>query len=141
MLLFCTNVVSIVLAAVTVFVLMGFAALPPDQDQRTHLRRVIGVFGVGALVILLPLSFTSEDLWTEAADEGATRSVLDDWLSEDDNVHYQDVAVENHRVEITLAGPAVPDNTDELVTALTDRLGYHPEVTIRLIPSTITELD
>jgi uncharacterized hydrophobic protein (TIGR00271 family) len=141
MLLFCTNVVSIVLAAVTVFVLMGFAALPPDQDQRTHLRRVIGVFGVGALVILLPLSFTSEDLWTEAADEGATRSVLDDWLSEDDKVHYQDVAVEDHQVEITLAGPAVPDNTDELVTALTDRLGYHPEVTIRLIPSTITELD
>ena len=91
------------------------------------------MFGVGALVILLPLSFTSEDLWTEAADEGATRSVLADWLSEDDKVQYQDVAVEDHQVEITLSGPAVPDNTDELVTALTDRLGYHPEVTIRLV--------
>ncbi len=49
LLLFLTNVVSIVLAAVTVFVLMGFAALPPDEDQRARLRRVVGVFGAGAL--------------------------------------------------------------------------------------------
>lgn len=86
------TLVSIVLAAVALFVLMGFAALPPDQDHRTHLRRAMGVFGVGAPVILL-------------------------------------------------SGPAVPDNTDELVTKLTERLGHHPEVAIRLTPSTITELD
>lgn len=140
-LLFLTNVVSIVLAAVTVFVLMGFAALPPDRDQRAHLRRVIGVFGVGALVILLPLSFTSEDLWNEAADEGAARTVLDDWLPRDDSLQYQDVEAEGHRIRFTLSGPAVPRDTDELISALADRLGYRPEVSIRLVPSSVTELD
>lgn len=140
-LLFLTNVVSIVLAAVTVFVLMGFAALPPDRDQRAHLRRVIGVFGVGALVILLPLSFTSQDLWNEAADEGAARAVLDEWLPTDDTLRYTDVEAEGHRIDFTLSGPAVPRNTDELVSALAERLGYHPEVTIRLVPSSVTELD
>ncbi|MEZ5237901.1 MAG: DUF389 domain-containing protein [Microthrixaceae bacterium] len=141
LLLFSTNVVSIVLAAVTVFVLMGFAALPPDREQREHLRRVVAVFGAGALVILVPLSLTSEDLWTEAADEGAANEVVDAWLPGDGSVQYQSAEVEGERLTITLSGEKVPEDTDTLLEDLTDRLGYRPEVSIRLIPSTVTELD
>ncbi len=140
-LLFLTNVVSIVLAAVTVFVLMGFAALPPDQDQRAHLRRVISVFGVGAMVILLPLSFTSEDLWTEASDEGVAHQVLDQWLPANGSVTYEDVNAEGETIHFTLTGPAVPKNTDELVDELAGRLGYRPDLSIRLVPSTVTEVN
>ena len=141
LLLFSTNVVSIVLAAVTVFVLMGFAALPPDRDQRARLRRVIGVFGAGALVILMPLSITSEDLWTEASNEGAAQRAVEAWLPSDGSVEFVSVESEGDTLEISLSGPELPDNTDALLDRLTDRLEFKPKVTMRLSPSETTTLD
>ena len=141
LLLFGTNVVSIVLAAVTVFVLMGFAALPPDREQRENLRRVVGVFGLGALVILVPLSLTSEDVWTEAADEGATHDVVTAWLPDDGSVQYVDVEAEGDRISVTLSGPELPGDTDGLLDDLSDKLGYRPKLSLRLVPSTVTEID
>ncbi|MEZ5267123.1 MAG: TIGR00341 family protein [Microthrixaceae bacterium] len=141
LLLFSTNVVSIVLAAVTVFVLMGFAALPPDRDQRARLRRVIGVFGAGALVILMPLSITSEDLWTEASNEGAAQRAVEAWLPSDGSVEFVSVESEGDTLEISLSGPELPENTDDLLDRLTDRLEFKPKVTMRLSPSETTTLD
>lgn len=140
-LLFSTNVVSIVLAAVTVFVFMGFAALPPDRDQRERLRRVIGVFGAGALVILMPLSITSQDLWTEAANEGHAQAVIDDWLPTDGSVEFLGVDSEGEQLSVTLSGEAVPTDTADLLDDLQAKLGFRPKVTVRLVPSQITELD
>ena len=139
-LLFLTNVVSIVLAAVTVFVLVGFALLPPDADQRSRLRRVTSVFGAGALVILVPLSFTSQQVWTEAYDEGEAAEEVDDWL-EGSSVELVSVDADGRELDIVLTGPGVPEGTDTLVDDLEERLGYRPEVSLRLLASTVQELD
>ncbi len=141
LLLFSTNVVSIVLAAVSVFVLMGFAALPPDRDQRARMRRVIGVFGAGALVILMPLSITSEDLWTEAANEGRAQDVIQDWLPSNGSIEFVGVESEGEDLEVRLSGPKLPSDTDDLVDLLEDRLDFRPQVTMRLTPSETTKLD
>ncbi|MCP4435468.1 MAG: TIGR00341 family protein [Actinomycetia bacterium] len=141
LLLFTTNVVSIVLAAVTVFVLMGFAAFPPDETQRSRLSRVISVFGAGALVILVPLSFTSQDLWNEASDEAKTSKVVLEWLPDDTKLELVTVESEGNEIEVVLTGPRLPENTDDLMDDLTEELGYRPTIELRLVPSQITELD
>lgn len=140
-LLFLTNFVSIVLAAVTVFVLMGFAALPPDEDQRARMRRVVGVFAAGAMLILIPLSFTSQDVWTEANDEATASEVVLDWLPEDGNVELVQIEAEGQTMEIVLSGPKLPSDTSSLQAELEEQLGFRPETKLRIVTSEIEELD
>ena len=115
--------------------------MPPSVDQRARLRRVIGVFGTGALIILVPLSFTSQDLWTEAFDEAETEDEVAVWLPDDGSVELVTVETEGQEIEIVLTGPELPDNTAKLKADLTERLGFEPSVTIRLLPAEITKLD
>ena len=140
-LLFLTNFVSIVLAAVTVFVLMGFALLPPNEDQRSRLTRVVGVFAAGAFLILIPLSFTSQDLWNEASDEAEASEAVLAWLPEDGDVELVRVEAEGETLEIVLSGPKLPGDTESLQADLEQRLGYRPEATLRMVTSEIKELD
>ncbi len=140
-LLFSTNVVSIVLAAVTVFVLTGFAELPPSEDQRVQLRRVISVFGAGALIILVPLSVTSQELWAEAFDAAEVEEAVGDWLPDDGSVELVDVETEGEEIEIVITGPAIPEDTGKLSRDIEERLGFGSNLRIRLVASSVTELD
>ena len=140
-LLFLTNFVSIVLAAVTVFVLMGFAVLPPNEDQRSRMRRVIGVFAAGAMIILVPLSFTSQDIWAESSDEAQATEAVKAWLPEDGSVQLVSVEAEGQTLEVVLTGPALPKDTSILEDDLEERLGYRPQTTLRNVTSEVVELN
>lgn len=141
LLLFLTNFVSIVLMATLVFVLSGFAAIPPDQDQRVQMRRVISVFSAGALLIIVPLSLTSEQVWTESFDEATSSKVVDTWLEGQSDLELVEVDVDGTDVTVDLTGSSTPTKTDALKQQLADALGFEPGLTLQVAPTSIMEVD
>ncbi len=137
LLLFLTNFVSIVLTATVVFVLMGYAVVPPTGEQRVQLRRVMAAFGIGALIIAVPLSITSFDSWDESAEQALAEELLEAWLPTDGSLELVEVEVENETIDVTLTGSELPDNTDSLSEGLARELDHPVKMTMRLIPSQV----
>ncbi len=137
LLLFLTNFVSIVLTATVVFVLMGYAVIPPKGEQRVQLRRVMVAFGAGALIIAVPLSLTSLESWDASGEQSVAEELLEDWLPTDGSLELLDVEVEDDTIDVTLTGSEIPENTDSVTKGLARELDHPVKMTMRLIPSEV----
>ena len=132
-LLFGTNFVSILLAGALVFALTGFARVPGTPEQQGHARRVLRSALITAVLIAVPLSLTSEEIWTSATEQGEVEQVVGDWLGESDL--RSTVRLDDEDVVVVLEGIGeVPDTAalDRQVGAVLDR----PYVLdVRLVPA------
>lgn len=136
-LLFLTNFVSIVLVSSLVFVLTGFAAAPPSEEQRSRLGRVIGTFLTLAALITVPLSLTTQEIWSESSRRATVEEQVGEWLT-DDGLMLVDVEAEGTGVSVTLTGDAEPepdvDDLERRVEAATDT---DIDLSVRVIPSQV----
>jgi uncharacterized membrane protein len=75
-LLFLTNLVSIILAAMIVFAPTGFAPVSHIKEDANEMKRVAITASIAAIVIAIPLAFTvSSVLSTAAHQANAQRAV------------------------------------------------------------------
>ncbi|BDZ41083.1 hypothetical protein GCM10025865_03820 [Paraoerskovia sediminicola] len=138
-LLFMTNFVAIVLAASLVFVMAGFAV--PDDTGGRRLAAVLAPFGVLAMLILLPLTVTTEGTLARSAEVGTVQQSVDTWLGEQSPYERNGVSVSADRVEIDLVGPlhGLPA-LEPLQDALISGLGRDVGVSVQVTPVEVTEL-
>jgi uncharacterized hydrophobic protein (TIGR00271 family) len=120
-LLFLTNLVSIVLAASIVFVLTGFAVISRLRENRERMKTVIVTVVLGAMIVLVPLAFTSEGILTAASRQTLARDVTETWLEEETGLELNRVEVKGANVVVTLTGegeiPSIADLNEELSTS------------------------
>ena len=122
-LLFCTNFVSIVLSGALVFFLTGFAVLPFAAERRSRVRRAFQSVLLGGLLILIPLSLTSQSVWNNASNEAATRQAVQDWIPAGADLSIETLNVRGNTVELTLTGSSTPPDTTSLEQTLDATFG------------------
>lgn len=136
-LLFLTNLVSIILSATLVFFISGFAPFERLRENREKSRAVLRTVGVVALVILVPLSFTAEGIFTTAGRQNSAQRIVEEWLGEEDSLRAVRVDVDGNEVTVMVTGADEPPDVADLGEALSASFGT--EVTLRLeyIPSVV----
>lgn len=120
--LFLTNVISIVLAAVIVFVIAR--ATPDRTSVREHarLRRGLILAVIGLAVVTIPLAWRATDTVIETVRVTTAAPVVSDWIGDRD-LTVSDYVVDGSNVTIELVGPDAPPDPQPLAAALSDAWG------------------
>ncbi len=140
-LLFATNLVSIILVASIVFVVGGLAPLDQMQRNAKKTRTVVGTVVLGAMVIIIPLAFTSEGIINSASRQATASKVVEEWLGEDSTIRVNRVEVASDEVSATLSGEGDIPPIDDLDDAMEDAFGADVTVTVDYFPSVRLESD
>lgn len=112
-LLFLTNFVAIVLAAAVVFVLGGFADTTVLRERTRTVLITLAPIVALALVIPLPLLFTSQDILAEAQLRRQVESDVAAWLGSDPGLRLIGIDIDDDTVRVEVTGPsAVPPVAD-----------------------------
>jgi uncharacterized membrane protein len=135
MMLFMTNLVSIILAAMIVFALTGFAPVSRMQHNAIEVKRVALTVAIAAMLIAIPLAFTVSSVLSTAARQNAAQKAVESWLEATPELELNRIEVKGTDVSIVITGsrnsPAVP----QLEDALAEAFGDPVTVTVEHIPS------
>lgn len=134
-LLFLTNFVSIVLVAGIVFVLMGLAPIEEIQVNRRKMGTVIATVGLGAILVIVPLAFTSEGIIASASRQATTQDVVKDWIEDEPGLRVARVEVDGSDVSVRISGEGDVPSIDTLEQSLEEELGVDVTVTVEYFPS------
>ena len=140
--LFLTNLVSIILAASVVFVLTGFALVTKLRENQDRMKTVIVTVVLGALIILVPLAFTSEGILTSASRQVLAREVTEEWLLDQDGLQLARLEVRGTEVAVIISGEGDIPPISVLNEELSESFGVPTIAQIEYFPSHIlTELN
>lgn len=134
LLLFATNLVSIVLTASVVFVLTGYASLARVRRESRRLRTSYAAVGIGLVLLVIPLGLTGRTVFEDARNERKVQHGVDEWLGEDTDFVVSELDVVGRSVEITLLGPGEPPLVTELHDLLEAKLESAVELELRVVP-------
>lgn len=136
-LLFLTNVVSIVLTAVLVFLVTGMASLQRLQQESRRTVTTLGSFVAIALLILVPLTLTSQGLVVSASREAEAQRLTAEWVDGIVNLDVELVSVDGLSVEVLLSGSAQPPDKALLQESLDDAFGEPTSLRVEVFPSVV----
>lgn len=136
-LLFLTNLVSIILAAMVVFALTGFAPVSKMRENAIEIKRVAITVSIAAVLIAIPLAFTVSSVLQTAADHGEARKATEDWLEDSPGLELGRLVVEGSDVSIVITGPETTPPIQDLENALTESLGKPVTVEVEHIPAIV----
>lgn len=140
MLLFATNFVSIVLAAAAVFVMTGFSEGVQLRANQRGVLSTLAPFGAIALVILVPLVFTTEGILASASQQNAAQDVVADWAKSSPELRVEQVAVDGSTVTVSVSGAADIPDPAALQRSLSEGLSVPVEVSLEYMPSMLVSV-
>lgn len=133
--LFLTNLVSIILAASLVFVLTGFALITKLRENQEKMKTIIVTVVLGALIVLVPLAFTSEGILTSASRQADAQTITAEWLSSEEQLHLNKVTVSGSSVAIVITGEGTVPSIADLNAALSEKMDDHMLAIVEYFPS------
>ena len=135
--LFMTNLVSIVLAAMVVFALTGFAPVSKMKENAVEVKRVALTVVVAAILIAIPLALTVSGVLATATRQTAAKNAIDGWLEAAPELLVNRIEVNGTEVEVIITGSQDLPAIENLEDALTKSFGDPVTLTIELIPSIV----
>jgi uncharacterized hydrophobic protein (TIGR00271 family) len=136
-LLFLTNFVSIILAAVAVFLLVGFSPVRKMIQRRSEIRNVFGTVAIGALIIIVPLTFTGNGVISSAARQADAQQAVAAWLPADDSLRIVRVQTSGAEVTVVISGAGEIPSVEELEDDLAAAFGEPVSLTVEYVPSVV----
>jgi uncharacterized hydrophobic protein (TIGR00271 family) len=137
-LLFITNLVAILLSATVVFAISGWTSVARIRSQASSIALTVGVIIAAAMVVMLPLVFTSEGILSTATKQGTATEQLEKWLDETaPDLTLDLVEVEGDIVLADVSGPGTLGDPAELESELTSEFDSSTTVQITLTPTTV----
>jgi hypothetical protein len=127
--------VSIILAASVVFVVTGFAVIGRFRENRKRMKTVFATVVLGAMIILVPLAFTSEGILTSASRQSLARDVTKTWLDESEMLVLNKVEVQGDRVVVVVTGEGEVPAIKVLNVDLSDAFGVPTIAEVEYFPS------
>lgn len=134
-LLFTTNLVSIIVAGSIVLILTGFARLSFRKEDRERQWRVVGPVLLGMVLVIVPLSITSVDIWQSSNDQATAERVINAWLPKDRDLNQVSLDVSGNTVNLVLTGSDTAPDVDELQRELNAALDEKVTLVVRVVPS------
>lgn len=140
LLLFMTNLVSIVLAAAVVFFLTGYAPYRRLQEDRARVVGMLRTVLLAAIVIMIPLALTAEDILSKSARLRITNDATDQWLA-GSTLRLVKTEVSGSDVGLFLTGPDEVPPLEDLESVLTDEFGTPVSLTVEHAPTQVLTYD
>ena len=119
LLLFLTNLFSIILMAGLVFVLVGFGTWSRLYNRRNRIRVSFAMVALAIILITIPLAITASNVITQQNFLRSASSEVSDWLGDDTELRISSIEVDGERVYVDLIGPEPPPSAVLLSNALT----------------------
>lgn len=136
LLLFLTNLVSIILAASVVFFLTGYAPYNRIRQSRKEIAVWLRAVALAAIVIAIPLSLTAEDVLAETARQSDANEAVSEWL-EDTSLEIVRIDVAGNAVEVFISGPGEVPSLSSLESDLSAQFEEQVELTVEHAPTTV----
>ncbi len=134
-LLFATNLVGIIVAASTVFFLLGLTPWNRIEAEAGSIARTFATSILALAIIAIPLTLSGEELVTSASNQAALERIAAEAV---EDTPYEAIAVRlsSETVEVVLAGPLDSENLDggSLAADIASEVGREVTVRIRIIP-------
>ncbi len=133
LLLFTTNMVAILLVGAGVFVLTGVVPVRQLIQEREWIRNAAALIAVLAIIVIVVLGTTSEELRAQAFDRGEVEAELAEWIGTRalEVVSFQ---VGADDVEVVVVGEDEPAPVEDLARGLESELGRDLVLTVRWVP-------
>jgi len=138
-LLFSTNLVSIILASVVVFALVGLTPIRRDEERRIANLDVLFSIAVLALLIMVPLGLTGAGVLEDSERLETASTVVEEWLAADSTLRLLDVDARPDQVDVELAGSGKVPSVRALEDSLSARLGRPIAVRVELFRSVVVQ--
>ena len=134
-LLFATNLVSIILVASLVFLVGGLAPIAEMRANADKMRTIVGTVLLGAMIIIVPLVFTSEGIIVSAARQATAQALTREWLEPEQEMRVNSVVVKNADVSVVVTGEGDLPDVGSLQISLETAFGTDVLVTVEYFPS------
>lgn len=138
LLLFLTNFVAIVLAAVIVMALMGYNAAARALTARGTHRAATIIVVVALLAVIVPLAGASYQVWLNDTLTGQGKAALTTWLEGTDYRVLTVTSTSGH-VTAAISGDGALRPFDELLAELRRQAGSSVTMTVTTYPATTQE--
>ena len=135
LLLFLTNLVAIILTASVVFVVGGLVPIDQFRSNRTKTRTTVVTVALAALVITIPLFFTSEGIIASASRQSSAQEITEEWLSDSEGLSLELVVVNVDEIAVTMSGEGDLPSVAELEASLEEALGADIFLDVEFFPS------
>ena len=136
-LLFLTNLVSIILAAMVVFALTGFAPVSRMQENANEIKRIALTVSIAAILIAIPLAFTVSSVITTAANQANAQEAVEGWLEDSPALELFRVEVKGSDVSIVVTGAENIPPIQDVEDALSESFGRPVTVEVEHIPAIV----
>jgi len=137
-LLFTTNLVAILLAAVAVLIATGYTSARRIQDNRKQMVTTLTLVGGMAIIILVPLAFSAEGAISDQLRQSNAQQVATDWVGDDEDLVLNSVTVEGNEVKVQVSGSDRLPSVEELGQNMSEALGPNTRVVVQFTPTTVT---
>ncbi|MEZ5176066.1 MAG: DUF389 domain-containing protein [Acidimicrobiia bacterium] len=134
-LLFATNLVSIILVASIVFVVGGLAPIDQMRENSDKMRTIIGTVLLGAMIIIVPLAFTSEGIIVSANRQSEAQQLTSAWIGGEPGLRINRVSVRGTTVEVVITGQGDLPPIATLEESLQKEFTEQVEVIVEYFPS------
>jgi len=118
LLLFLTNLFSIILMAGLVFVLVGYGSWSRLYNRRNRIRVSFALVTFAVILITIPLALTAREVLFQEAFLRDASGAVSDWLGEGSETRISSIDVDGDRVYVNLIGPDEPPAASELSNEL-----------------------
>ena len=133
LLLFLTNLFSILLMAGLVFVIVGYGSWGRLYHRRNRIRVSFAAVAFAVVVISIPLALTARNIIQRSNDLRTATSVVVDWLGEDTRLRIQSLDLSGDEVVVEVIGPDTPPAVEPLGAELSLQIGRPIVATSRWI--------
>ena len=141
-LLFLTNFVAILLSATLIFVMGGWTSIRRLRSNASSIALTVGTVFSAAMVILLPLLFTSQGLFSESRNQSLASTTVNKWVADNaPELTVTRVDSVGSEVTIAVAGPEEFPDPAALADELQADFGQPITLRVVLTPTEITEYE
>jgi uncharacterized hydrophobic protein (TIGR00271 family) len=134
-LLFLTNLVGIILMASVVFLIGGLAPVSSFRENREKMKTVVLTVLLGAMIIIVPLAFTSEGILVSASRQGDAQRITSVWIEPVPTLRVNRVDVNGREVSVVVTGEGTLPSVDELEIRLEAAFNDDVVVVVEFIPT------
>lgn len=135
-LLFLTNLFSILLMAGAVFIIVGYGSWGQLYHRRNRIRVSFAAVVVAMVLISIPLALTAQRIIRASNDLRDASGAVETWLGDGTTLRIGLVDVEGDVVTIQLVGPVEPPSADRLSRDISDRIGRDMTAIVRWVAET-----
>jgi uncharacterized hydrophobic protein (TIGR00271 family) len=133
LLLFTTNLAAIVVIASVVFILTGARITDEHVAERRRLRVGLIVAVAALVLIALPLAWRSLQHMYSTVTAHDAAPVVETWIADQD-LEVTGYEIDADEIELSVAGPEVPQGVEELAAELARTLGRDVDLTVVYVP-------